>query len=65
MAAIAALSLLALAKAQKVGTDTAETHPSMSWSTCTGSGSCTEQPGEVVIDANWRWTHGGKYSSME
>ena len=29
----------------------------MSWSRCTGSGSCSKVSGEVVIDANWRWLH--------
>lgn len=56
---VAFLSMLAAAKAQLVGTLEPETHPTMSYSMCTGSGSCTSQPGEVVIDANWRWTHLG------
>jgi len=57
-AKFAALSaLLAVAKAQQVCTLTAEKHPSMSWKKCTSAGSCANQNGQVVIDANWRWTH--------
>lgn len=54
----AALALFAsLAAAQQVGTEQTETHPKMSWSRCTGSGSCSSVSAEVVIDANWRWLH--------
>ncbi|KAL2868917.1 glycoside hydrolase family 7 protein [Aspergillus lucknowensis] len=49
-------SLLSAAHAQKVGTQQEETHPSLTWQTCTSSG-CTTEQGEVVIDANWRWLH--------
>ncbi|TPR11185.1 putative integral membrane protein [Aspergillus niger] len=51
------LSILATANAQQVGTYTTETHPSLTWQTCTSDGSCTTNDGEVVIDANWRWVH--------
>lgn len=53
------LSLLAAANAQQVGTEQAETHPSMTWSKCTGTGgtSCASQSGKVVLDSNWRWVH--------
>jgi len=54
VAAVAAL--IATVKAQSACTLTAETHPSMSWQKCTSSG-CSAQSGEVVMDANWRWTH--------
>ena len=54
-AAIAAL--VAAATAQKVGSETAETHPKMTWQTCTADGTCTTFNGEVVLDANWRWLH--------
>lgn len=55
---IAAVSaLIAAVKAQSACTLTAETHPSMSWSTCDASGSCTSKTGSVTVDANWRWTH--------
>ncbi|KAL1854463.1 hypothetical protein VTK73DRAFT_8737 [Phialemonium thermophilum] len=50
-------ALLGIAAAQQVGTNTAETHPKMSWQKCTAPGSCTTVNGEVVIDANWRWVH--------
>jgi cellulose 1,4-beta-cellobiosidase len=54
-AAIAAL--MAVATAQQVGTDMAETHPKMSWSKCSSGGSCSTVQGEVVLDSNWRWLH--------
>ncbi|KAF2499033.1 1,4-beta-D-glucan cellobiohydrolase-like protein, partial [Lophium mytilinum] len=50
-------TLLSVAAGQLVGTQQTETHPSMSWSTCTGANSCTTNSGKVVIDANWRWVH--------
>ncbi|KAF3913467.1 Exoglucanase [Arthrobotrys entomopaga] len=49
--------LWSLASAQGVGTQQAENHPQMTYSTCDASGSCSSQSGEVVIDANWRWVH--------
>jgi cellulose 1,4-beta-cellobiosidase len=55
-AALISLTYLAVAYAQKVGTFTAENHPSLTWSTCTASG-CTEVQGSVVLDSNWRWVH--------
>lgn len=55
VAAIAAL--VAAATAQKVGSETAESHPKMSWQTCSADGTCTTVDGEVVLDANWRWLH--------
>ncbi|KAK1149729.1 hypothetical protein N8T08_005283 [Aspergillus melleus] len=50
-------SILGSVQAQKVGTQQTETHPSLTWQTCTSSGSCTTNNGKVVIDANWRWVH--------
>ncbi|KAH7130444.1 exoglucanase-like protein 1 precursor [Dendryphion nanum] len=57
--ALATLSLFGAAAAQQVGKETTETHPKMSWQTCTGTGgkSCTTKSGSVTLDANWRWTH--------
>ncbi|KAI0126067.1 1,4-beta-D-glucan cellobiohydrolase B [Xylariales sp. AK1849] len=52
-----ASALIAAVKAQSACTLTTETHPSLSWSTCTGADSCTTVAGSVTIDANWRWTH--------
>ncbi|PYH99051.1 1,4-beta-D-glucan cellobiohydrolase B precursor [Aspergillus ellipticus CBS 707.79] len=49
--------IVATSHAQQVGTYQTETHPSLTWQTCTSSGSCTTNEGEVVIDANWRWVH--------
>jgi cellulose 1,4-beta-cellobiosidase len=53
----ALLSVLAVASAQEVGTQTAETHPKITWSKCSSGGSCTSTNAEVVIDSNWRWLH--------
>ncbi|KAF1993048.1 glycoside hydrolase family 7 protein [Amniculicola lignicola CBS 123094] len=57
--ALSSLSLFGAARAQQVGKEQTETHPKMTWSTCTGKGgnSCTSKSGSVTIDANWRWTH--------
>ncbi|PVI03788.1 glycoside hydrolase family 7 protein [Periconia macrospinosa] len=52
-----AASLLALANGQQVGTQTTETHPSMTWQQCTAKGSCTQKNGKIVLDSNWRWLH--------
>ena len=54
-----ALTALAFASAvlgQQAGTQTAEKHPPMPISVCTTSG-CTKENTELVLDANWRWTH--------
>jgi cellulose 1,4-beta-cellobiosidase len=51
-----ALSFTAMAFGQQIGTNMAESHPSLTWQKCTGSG-CTNVNGKVVLDANWRWTH--------
>ena len=56
-ASLLALSLLAVAHAQQVGTYQTETHPTLTWETCTASGTCSTVSGQVVLDANWRWTH--------
>ncbi|CAI4217505.1 unnamed protein product [Parascedosporium putredinis] len=50
-------AFVAAVAAQSAGTETAETHPKMSWSKCSEGGSCTKVNGEVVLDSNWRWTH--------
>ncbi|EED14886.1 1,4-beta-D-glucan-cellobiohydrolyase, putative [Talaromyces stipitatus ATCC 10500] len=50
-------SLLATAHAQQIGNLTAETQPSLSWSTCTSGGSCTSKSASITLDANWRWVH--------
>jgi len=58
-------ALLATAvNGQGVGTQQTETHPKITWQKCTGKGSCQNQNGEIVIDANWRWVHDkGGYSN--
>ncbi|KZT38150.1 cellulase CEL7A [Sistotremastrum suecicum HHB10207 ss-3] len=56
-ATLIGLTYLAVAYAQQVGTLTAETHPSLTWETCTAGGTCTTVQGTVVLDANWRWLH--------
>lgn len=50
-------SLLAIARGQQVGTNTAEVHPSITWQKCTGTGTCVTQNGKITLDANWRWLH--------
>ncbi|CZT44311.1 related to Exoglucanase 1 [Rhynchosporium secalis] len=55
-----------LVRGQQVGTNTAETHPTVTWQTCTAPGSCTTKNGKIVIDSNWRWVHdktSGKYTN--
>ena len=49
--------LFRLAHGQAAGSEQAETHPSLTWQECSGAGSCTDVAGEIVLDANWRWTH--------
>lgn len=44
-------------RAQQAGTLTTETHPSLTWQTCTSANDCTTVSGSVVIDSNWRWVH--------
>jgi cellulose 1,4-beta-cellobiosidase len=51
------LSALAVVRAQLIGSNSAEKHPSMSWQTCSKGGSCQNKAGQVVLDSNWRWTH--------
>ncbi|TFK39660.1 cellobiohydrolase I-II [Crucibulum laeve] len=56
--ALILFTLFAMACGQQVGTQTAETHPKMSWQKCTKGGSCTTQSSaSIVLDANWRWLH--------
>ncbi|THV01978.1 cellobiohydrolaseI [Dendrothele bispora CBS 962.96] len=55
-ASLVAFTLLAVAYGQQVGTNTAETHPPITFQQCTTSG-CTSQSASVVLDGNWRWTH--------
>ncbi|KAJ3532627.1 hypothetical protein NMY22_g7666 [Coprinellus aureogranulatus] len=52
------LALLSAVHGQQVGSYQTETHPKLSWQTCTRGGSCTTNSnGAVALDANWRWTH--------
>lgn len=46
---LASSLLTASVSAQGVGTQKAETHPTMTWQQCTSPSSCTTQNGEVVI----------------
>ena len=52
-----ALSFAAVVYGQQVGTNTAETHPSLPWQKCTKAGCTTQSSGKIVLDANWRWLH--------
>ncbi|KAF9265862.1 glycoside hydrolase [Marasmius fiardii PR-910] len=55
------LALLAVSvTGQQVGTQTAESHPKLTWQKCAAGGSCTTQQGSVVLDSNWRWLHSTK-----
>nr|pir cellobiohydrolase (EC 3.2.1.91) - Corticium rolfsii (Strain AHU9627) [Agroathelia rolfsii]BAC81967.1 cellobiohydrolase [Agroathelia rolfsii] len=56
-AALLSFTLLAVASAQQIGTNTAEVHPSLTVSQCTTSGGCTSSTQSIVLDANWRWLH--------
>ncbi|RXW21743.1 hypothetical protein EST38_g4130 [Candolleomyces aberdarensis] len=51
------LTSLSVARGQQVGTNQAETHPRLSWQTCTRSGCTANSNGSIALDANWRWTH--------
>lgn len=53
---LAVLGLFSLARAQQIGTNTAEVNPSLPFSQCTSSG-CTKVNTGVTLDANWRWLH--------
>ena len=47
--ALLALSFLAVTYGQQAGTLTTETHPALTWQTCSSSG-CTTTNGKVVLD---------------
>ncbi|KAG8841503.1 Exoglucanase 1 [Tulasnella sp. 330] len=61
--ALLSASLLAIVNGQGIGTNLAETHPSLSWSKCTTSGGCVSTAGSVVLDANWRWVHNAAFTN--
>jgi len=48
---------IAVAICQQAGTNTAETHPSLSIQQCSGKGQCQSESAKVVLDSNWRWLH--------
>ena len=56
-AALLALSFLATAYGQQVGTLTAENHPRLSMQQCTSKNNCQTQQHSIVLDSNWRWLH--------
>lgn len=55
--ALISFTLLAVVYGQQVGTNQAETHPTMTSQQCTAGGSCTTLQTKVVLDSNWRWLH--------
>lgn len=59
MKALVAFFSASTVSAFGVGTQQTETHPKLSWQTCTGKGgtSCSNVSGEIVVDSNWRWLH--------
>ncbi|OWZ10268.1 Glycosyl hydrolase, partial [Phytophthora megakarya] len=58
LVAIAATASLAATTsfAQQAGSNTAESHPSLTTQSCTSSG-CTDEDTSIVLDANWRWLY--------
>ncbi|KAG1692758.1 hypothetical protein DVH05_024373 [Phytophthora capsici] len=55
LAATASLSVLVV-HSQLAGSNTAETHPTLTSQKCTKSG-CTDEDTSIVLDANWRWLY--------
>lgn len=55
--ALTVLSYFAVVYGQQIGTQTAETHPTLPAQTCTKSGGCKTVSTSVVLDSNWRWLH--------
>ncbi|KAF7977021.1 hypothetical protein HWV62_4970 [Athelia sp. TMB] len=56
-ATLLAFSFLAAVRAQQIGTQTAEVHPTLSFQKFTAPGVSTTVAGQVTLDANWRWLH--------
>ncbi|KAJ3483010.1 hypothetical protein NLI96_g6591 [Meripilus lineatus] len=56
-AALLSLAMAATVFGQQVGTQQAETHPSLPAQQCTKSGGCKTLSTSVVLDSNWRWLH--------
>lgn len=56
--AIILSSILTSVHAQQIGTQMAEVHPTLSWSTYSAGGTATTNAGSITLDANWRWVHG-------
>ena len=48
----------AVCTAQQAGTNVKEMHPPLPMTTCNSAGECTQEATAVVLDQNWRWTHG-------
>lgn len=51
------IAFISSVNGQGIGTNQAESHPRLSWQTCTRSGCTTNSNGAVTLDSNWRWTH--------
>ena len=51
------LLIVAMARAQQIGTQQAENHPPLTTYTCDATGACTPESSELTLDANWRWTN--------
>lgn len=39
------------------GKQQADEHPPLTYNTCTTSGGCQSQNGNIVLDSNWMWAH--------
>jgi len=56
--ALVLCGLLGVCRAQKVGTNKEEEHPTMGLTTCTKTGGCvTNSDTMVTMDSQWRWLH--------
>jgi len=47
----------AAVRGQQVGTTQAEVHPPFNVQECAAGGACSELPGSIVMDMQWRWLH--------
>ncbi|KAF1789773.1 Concanavalin A-like lectin/glucanase domain [Phytophthora cactorum] len=58
LVAVSATASLAatITLAQQAGSNTAETHPSLTTQSCTSS-ECMNEDTSIVLDANWRWLY--------
>jgi len=58
MFVVLAVSLMARASGQQVGTQKKEFHLPLPIGKCTVAGGCSAEATSITMDANWRWLHG-------